>query len=54
MVEAHLALGALRVAEFRIQASMPRDYQAWHDQYDDPNSALQNAYGLFSCDWANS
>jgi hypothetical protein len=33
---------------------MPRDYQAWHDQYDDPNSALQSAYGLFSCDWANS
>jgi catechol 2,3-dioxygenase-like lactoylglutathione lyase family enzyme len=38
--EAYLALDTWRVAEFRIQASILRDYQAWHDQYDDPNSAL--------------
>jgi hypothetical protein len=54
IVEAYLALDAWRVAEFRIQASMLRDYQAWHDQCDDPNSALAERYGLFSCDWANS
>ena len=40
IVEAYLTLDAGRVAEVRIQASMHRDYQAWHDQYDDPNSAL--------------